>query len=1296
VASIHIIKEQTTPDTPLLLFECVMPDGSIERWCTHQVRVDGQAYSARVLSHNVFEMRGGSEDGVDGVSRVSLTLANADSHFSQLERNAGIKGAKLTVRFAFYDLKTDTATTPAAVLFRGTGNAPEDVTESSMRLSFTSRLNLSRVLLPNVRIQRRCPWMFPKTAAQRTEAIEDGKYSPYYRCGYSPDRPNGFGSLNENVPYTDCNYTRANCEQRGMFSTDGSGRPTRRFGGIEFVPASTLVRSFGESGRHVSAPTENAARYNDFVPMVYGTAWYQPPVVFAQNDGNLTRMEVLLGMGEIQGVMKIVVNGIEIPLGQNGQNMTATGWYNIVSLGNRTGDFNLDFPSGDPYGSMAVLSVVVPNRISDGRSLPKVEALVQGLKVYTFAGNGEFIADAFSNNPAWVLMDVLRRCGWAIDELDIPSFAAAATYCGQSISAKDLNGNTVSIPRYQCNVVLRRRLSAAEVVRGIRNAAALYLVYSDDGKLALRIEGKIAIQQPVKPASSNSVAMLNGGWPVYEFGESGILRSDNGGPALHLFSRPTADTPNRVSVEFQDAFNEYQQDSVSLVDPDDVLLAGQEVAATIHAIGMPNIDQALRIAQLQLNKSIYGNIYVEFETSMKGLGVRPGDIITLTYLKEGYERQAFRVTKIAPKTNFRTATITAQIHDEAWYDLNAGPSGAQRRRRGAGVGAPLPITGSIIDESGEPQFGITEGEITTTDGGATVELTVEFTPPARSGQSRAAIPLLNLAPTVLTTGGSLKGGRSLYYAVSGVDSDGVEGDPSFSVRASVPSGSSTNRVRLTQLSFNPATVGFHVYRGFNPQQMQRIASNVAPAAEFTDGGLPVQLALPPDPNYDHTNFYYRLEVLPEVEATVYSATTIGSEVLTQLPNEFRGMVARITSGKGVGQERTIVSNTETTMTVNPAWDVVPDSTSVFVLAEGGWRFGAMTQTNVAVFSAPNRRDATIQISGRAANVRDEECALEISPLTRWRIGGAAGGALDRDVPPAPVFALNTLGNGALELLGVSFEEFENVRGVAAGTLTIHYWDELQSPTSTVLAASLSAESEIVVLNVSGGATEGALIQVESELMRVVNVSDGGKRCRVERGVYETPISAYAQATPVYHLSQRIAIVPFARDFFGSGASGSFAYTVGLPNVRVAAADLAMTNARGTGASAGVAVTVNIDRGLRTMRGGQMTMQRDGYLAIQSDAAPPLVVSETRAIRDVFATLINPPEAGPAVVRILADGEPYCDLTIPVGVKSSNIVDCFGRAPLPEKSVLTMDILSVGPSGTNSGGPGTGLSVTLRY
>jgi hypothetical protein len=110
-----------------------------------------------------------------------------------------------------------------------------------------------------------------------------------------------------------------------MFDHDAADNATRRFGGIEFVPPSVTVRSAGEKGSHASPVVENEARYNDFVPLVYGTAWFQPPITFARNDGNLTRAEALLGMGEIQGVLKVVANNVEIPQGQPNRDMTATG-----------------------------------------------------------------------------------------------------------------------------------------------------------------------------------------------------------------------------------------------------------------------------------------------------------------------------------------------------------------------------------------------------------------------------------------------------------------------------------------------------------------------------------------------------------------------------------------------------------------------------------------------------------------------------------------------------------------------------------------------------------------------------------------------------------------------------------------------------------------------------------------------------------------------------------------------------------------------------------------------------------
>ena len=55
-----------------------------------------------------------------------------------------------------------------------------------------------------------------------------------------------------------------------------------------------------------------------------------------------------------------------------------------------------------------------------------------------------------------------------------------------------------------------------------------------------------------------------------------------------------------------------------------------------------------------------GNTYVEFETSVRGVQLKPGDIITLTYLKEGFQRQPFRIRSISPGDNFGTAAIVEQ------------------------------------------------------------------------------------------------------------------------------------------------------------------------------------------------------------------------------------------------------------------------------------------------------------------------------------------------------------------------------------------------------------------------------------------------------------------------------------------------------------------------------------------------------------------------------------------------------------------------------------------------------------
>ena len=232
--------------------------------------------------------------------------------------------------------------------------------------------------------------------------------------------------------------------------------------------------------------------------------------------------------------------------------------------------------------------------------------------------------------------------------------------------------------------------------------------------------------------------------------------------------------------------------------------------------------------------------------------------------------------------------------------------------------------------------------------------------------------------------------------------DGSESALSFLVRATIPEGTNTNAVELSGLSFGAGTVGFSVYRGTTPVQLLRIASGQAVANTFTDTGLASGLVPPPDANYDHANFYWRMELQPEVAATVHTATTAGNETLSMATNAFRGATVRIHKGKGQGQERTIAANDGTTLAISGHWDIEPDATSLFVVADPSWRFGAMGRTAPVEFDVPNRPGATVHVSGRAANVNDKECSYAVSPLTRWTIGGA-GGNLDAGVPGMPIW-----------------------------------------------------------------------------------------------------------------------------------------------------------------------------------------------------------------------------------------------------------------------------------------------------
>jgi hypothetical protein len=145
----------------------------------------------------------------------------------------------------------------------------------------------------------------------------------------------------------------------------------------------------------------------------------------------------------------------------------------------------------------------------------------------------------------------------------------------------------------------------------------------------------------------------------------------------------------------------------------------------------------------------------------------------------------------------------------------------------------------------------------------------------------------------------------------------------------------------------------------------------------------------------------------------------------------------------------------------------------------------------------------------------------------------------------------------------------------------------------------------------------------------------------------------------------------------------------LPDVRVASAELIVTNNKGNSPTGSIALTQTTDLGLRTTSGGQYTIQVDGFLAVDQYAAPALVMDASHAVREIYAVLGTAADAA-VQLQLNVNGNLYCPLTFAASASVSNSVAGNTLAPLAAGSQVTLAILSVGQTY-----PGADLTVLIR-
>lgn len=886
LSTINAAKDSTLSYQPLVVATVVLHDGTVVRFSTHPLNTaeGGYQYASNDYLGRIIDMRLGAiqgfdQGGIDIVPRVSLKLADADKELLiNKEQPIGFRGATLDLDFILWDAGTSTFSSDSIRKFSGICDQPQ-ADAATLTLTATHKLNLQRRYLPSVPIQRRCPWVNPTTTAQRAEA--DDPDSIFYRCGETRDTTTA----------PPCSYTKETCTQ------------PNRFGGITWdPPAGSSSREY-TSGQWLNIQNNpNNAKYGEPVPMVYGTAWVDAKVLNVIGDGNSTRGEALVSFGEIDNILRVVVNDVELQPANSIDG--ATNYivrdpllrYNTINKGDRDGSPNLDNPyngAGDPYGSMCVILWVVPRRVADPTSTPRVRVLVRGPKVRTYSDAVTYTSE-YSDNPVWVLMDLLVKAGLSYSDLGIQTWIDAAAVLAGTVSYTDQYGATSTHARGACSLVLGQRQSAADIVRKVRQGAGLDLVpNSSSGKLDIFYRGTLASQQPSAVSGSNDNVAVSSkslagatvnGYVAYNF--SKILRG-----TLKLIPPANTATPNRVYFQFINSERDWQADSLSMIDGDAVGRIDQEVAQPLDADGINTLDQAKRMARRFLAEQnrcngradTGGSEIYSFQHGMATVRLRAGHICKLSDTQSGLSNILVRILQIRPDMNYEKAEIVVLRHNDNFYldsygqapDVADVPQYRNRLERPAYPWGPKyrqPDTDDPLFHETEWTFGISEEHETAADGTSIARLRIRGLQPVNIFSESLNAPVVRRQGTTAATGGTVLGhGRTYYAVVCAVDADGRYSPPSISCEIVVPAASNSNTITVSVPKWPTGATGYAIFAGDTPNLLTLQGTNASTPSSITLTAFRYRDIGCPDVEFDRM----RIKVKRVIHSGVFGAAITG-------------------------------------------------------------------------------------------------------------------------------------------------------------------------------------------------------------------------------------------------------------------------------------------------------------------------------------------------------------------------------------------------------------------------------------
>jgi len=259
--------------------------------------------------------------------------------------------------------------------------------------------------------------------------------------------------------------------------------------------------------------------------------------------------------------------------------------------------------------------------LSDSATVPNHNFEIKGFNI---VGGGN--PDA---NPADIIKQVLFNqqfgIGFSSSWVDSLSSGAASyeTYC-QAL------GLFVS-PYYS------QQRPGTDVIKEMAETTNAGPVWSG-GKLKVIPYGDTAI-------TGNGATYSPNVTPLFDLDPDDCLDTDEESPVLVTRTSP-ADAYNRVSVQFRNRANQYNQEVVYAEDQDAIEKYGLKIAPTITLDCICVSSIAKQIAQLALQRYLYKRNTYEFELVGSYPMLEPMDVLTITDLPQGIDRVPVRITEI--------------------------------------------------------------------------------------------------------------------------------------------------------------------------------------------------------------------------------------------------------------------------------------------------------------------------------------------------------------------------------------------------------------------------------------------------------------------------------------------------------------------------------------------------------------------------------------------------------------------------------------------------------------------------